>query len=309
MTDRTVTVLTPSFNRAELLPRLFESLMAQSYRDFEWLVVDDGSTDGTQEVIAQLRDRAPFPVRYVYQRNGGKHVALNTGVAAAAGRYCAVIDSDDWYAPDALAVLAGEWDALATPLAFAEVQALCATAAGEIIGSRYPNGARIDSDAFEIYHRFGVRGDKIGMIRTAVMRDFPFPEDLGRSYVTESLVWFRIARHYKTRYLNQVLAYKEYLPGGITRLGPDEALARSLSRRVFFREMVQMRRPMPVRARLRAYANWVRNARLSEAPLREEFRQAPSRPLFLLAAPVGFALAVRDRRQTQHIALASPADR
>ena len=140
------------------------------------------------------------------------------------------------------------------------------------------------------------------------MRDFPFPEDLGRSYVTESLVWFRIARHYKTRYLNQVLAYKEYLPGGITRVGPDEALARALSRRVFFREMVQMRRPMPVTARFRAYANWIRNTRLIKAPLREEFTQAPSRILFLLALPLGFALAVRDRRRTRLIAPASPAE-
>lgn len=308
MSEPLVTVLTPTFNRAGFLPRLFDSLVAQTYPDFEWLVVDDGSTDDTAAVINEFAQRAAFPVRYVHQSNGGKHVALNTGVTAAAGRYCAVIDSDDWYTPEALAVLVAEWNALPSPTAFAEVQALCATAAGEIIGSRFPNGNRVDSDAFEIFYRYGVRGDKIGMLRTDVMREFRFPEDLGRSYVTESLVWFRIARRYRTRYLNQVLAHKEYLPGGITRLGPREALVRAPVHRVFFKELAQMPKPMPIKQRYRAYANWIRNGRLAAVPLRHELKDAPSRTLFFLAVPTGLALALRDRRRQHRLTAPTPRD-
>jgi glycosyltransferase involved in cell wall biosynthesis len=293
-----VTVLTPTYNRAPLLPRLFESLEAQTYSGFEWLVLDDGSTDDTAAVVAGFAARAMFPIRYVHRENGGKHAALNTGVAAAHGEYCAVIDSDDWYDPSALEVLCAEWRSIAEPDAFAEVQGLCATSSGEIIGSRFPGGERMDSDAFEIFYRYGVRGDKIGMIRTEVMREFPFPEEFGRNYVTESLIWYRIARTYRTRYLNTVLARKEYLPGGITRSARREALARAPLHRVFFKEVVQMRRPLPAKERYRAYANWARNARLAGIPLRTELPDAPSRLWFRLAAPTGMVLAARDRARS-----------
>jgi glycosyltransferase involved in cell wall biosynthesis len=290
-----VTVLTPTYNRAALLPRLFASLEAQTYSGFEWLVVDDGSTDDTAEVVAHCAARARFPVRYVLRENGGKHAALNTGVAAVAGDYCAVIDSDDWYDPVALEVLRAEWETIAEPSAYAEVQGLCATSSGEIIGSRFPGGERVDSDAFEIFYRYGVRGDKIGMIRTDVMREFPFPEEFGRHYVTESLIWYRVARKYRTRYLNTVLARKEYLPGGITRSSRREAVHRAPLHRVFFKEVVQMPRPLPAKERYRAYANWARNARLAGVSLRDEMPDAPSRLWFSLAIPTGMALASRDR--------------
>ncbi len=293
-----VTVLTPTYNRAGLLPRLFESLEAQTYSGFEWLVVDDGSTDDTAEVVAGLAARAGFPVRYMLRENGGKHAALNTGVAAAHGEYCAVLDSDDWYDAAALEVLCAEWRSLAEPDAYAEVQGLCATSSGEIIGSRFPGGDRFDSDAFEIFYRYGVRGDKIGMIRTDVMREYPFPEDFGRHYVTESLIWYRIARKYRTRYLNTVLARKEYLPGGITRSARRETLARAPLRRVLFKEIVQMPRPLPLKERYRAYTNWVRNARLAGVSLRDEMPDAPSRLWFSLAAPTGIMLAARDRARS-----------
>jgi glycosyltransferase involved in cell wall biosynthesis len=307
MSGPSVTVLTPTFNRAALLPRLFASLTRQTCSDFEWLVVDDGSTDETAELIAQLSRGSSFPVRYLRQENAGKHAALNAAVGAARGRYCAVIDSDDWYEPDALAVLVDEWDALPSPGEYAEVQALCATESGEIVGSSFPGGERFDSDAFEVFYRFGVRGDKIGMLRTEVMREFRFPEELG-PMVTESLVWYRIARRYKTRYLNRVLARKEYLPDGLSQSGPREAVRRAPMYRVFFKEIAQMPKPMPVKERYRAYANWVRNGRLSGVPIRDELPEAPSRPLFLLAVPAGIALASRDRRRISRLPATNASD-
>jgi glycosyltransferase involved in cell wall biosynthesis len=293
-----VTVVTTTYNRATLLPRLFASLTHQTYTDFEWLVVDDGSADGTAAVIERYVRQASFPIRYVHRPNGGKHAALNTGVAAATGEYCAVIDSDDWYEPDALAVLVAEWDLISDREAFAEVQGLCATESGEITGSRFPGGERFDSDAFEIVYRYGAHGDRIGMIRTDVIRAFPFPEDLG---VNESLIWYRIAREYKTRYLNRTLARKEFQPGGLTDTARSQAVTWAPAHRLAFKEIVQMRRPMPLKERCRAYGNWVRNARLAGVALRDEVTDAPSRLLFMCAVPVGVALASRDRRRVSRL--------
>jgi glycosyltransferase involved in cell wall biosynthesis len=296
-----VTVLTPTYNRAAQLPRLYDSLIRQTYLDFEWLVVDDGSVDDTPELVARYAREAPFEVRYLRRDNGGKHAALNTGMTAANGEYTAMIDSDDWYEPDALAVLLAEWDALPHRAAFAEVQGLCATQSGEITGSRFPGGEHFDSDAFEMFFSYGVRGDKIGMVRTDVLREFPFPEEFGSVTVLEGLVWFRIARKYKTRGINRVLARKEYLPGGNSARRRREAVVRAPVLRLFFKEIALTPRPLSMKDRYRAYANWIRYARLAGATLRAESPEASSAVLFVLAAPVGLALAWRDRRRVSRL--------
>ena len=82
-----LTVLTPTYNRAALLPRLFESLCRQTCKDFEWIVVDDGSTDETEAVVRSVGREAAFPVRYLRKENGGKHTAVNLGVREAEGSW------------------------------------------------------------------------------------------------------------------------------------------------------------------------------------------------------------------------------
>src|SRR5262249_22312462 len=105
----TFTVITPTFNRARTLPRVWESLRAQTYTSFEWVVVDDGSTDGTDALIADCAARASFPIRSLRQENRGKHVAMNRGVAASSGEMIVVLDSDDACVPSALERFAFHW--------------------------------------------------------------------------------------------------------------------------------------------------------------------------------------------------------
>ena len=106
-----ITILTPAYNRASLLPRLFDSLLRQTFKDFEWIVVDDGSTDNTHEVLASIKERCgdAFPMTCLYKENGGKHMAINMGVTRAQGELFFIVDSDDMLPPDALAIVAEEW--------------------------------------------------------------------------------------------------------------------------------------------------------------------------------------------------------
>src|SRR5207237_1817583 len=104
------TVFTATFNRAHTLPRVYDSLRVQTLTDFEWLVVDDGSTDGTRELVAGWAAQPAFPIRYFHQENSGKHVAENVAVREAHGRFTATLDSDDWYAPDALESSLAAWE-------------------------------------------------------------------------------------------------------------------------------------------------------------------------------------------------------
>lgn len=220
------TVFTPTFNRAHTLPRVYESLARQTFRDFEWLVVDDGSTDGTEQLMSDWARAGSFAIEYVKQANGGKHAAFNTGTCAARGELFLNLDSDDACVPQALERFDWHWRQLAGLERFSGVSALCADQFGHIVGDRFPADI-LDSDNLEVVYRYRVRGEKWGFQRTDIMRRFPFPAAPARTYVGESLIWARIARQYKTRYVNEALRTYFHDPSGriMTRPFRQQALS------------------------------------------------------------------------------------
>jgi glycosyltransferase involved in cell wall biosynthesis len=200
------TVVTATYNRATTLDRVYGSLCAQTMREFEWLVVDDGSADDTGRRVEQWAREAQFSVRYLWQENQGKHVAFNRAVREAHGELIVVLDSDDACVPQALARFRDHWETIppADRPSFAGVAALCIDQHGHRIGDPFPQDV-LDSNALELRYRYKVRGEKWGCNRTDVLRRFPFPERPRRTYVPESIVWNRIAREYRTRYVNEEL--------------------------------------------------------------------------------------------------------
>src|SRR5437588_2411519 len=128
------TVLTPTYNRRECIGGVYESLCAQTFRDFEWLIVDDGSSDGTREQVASWK--AFFPIRYFWKPNGGMHTAINLGAAQAAGEFITKLDSDDRCVPRALERFDHHWKQIREPERFACVVSLCCDEDGNILGSR-----------------------------------------------------------------------------------------------------------------------------------------------------------------------------
>lgn len=202
----TFTVFTPTFNRASTLPRVKASLEAQTYRDFEWLIVDDGSTDGTSELASAWEGSSELTIRYFYQHNAGKHVAINRGVREAYGDLFVIVDSDDECVPQALERLLYHWESIPTSkrAAFSGVSVLATYSDGNRVGEPFPTHV-FDSDALHKYFANVGRGDKWGFHRTEVLRRFPFPEPPGVKHVAMSVAWFAIGRHYKTRFVNEAL--------------------------------------------------------------------------------------------------------
>jgi glycosyltransferase involved in cell wall biosynthesis len=201
---------------------------------------------------------SPFPIRYVYKENGGKHTAHNVGVSLANGHYFAIIDSDDWYPPEALAILVGEWESM-KPLErekFANVEGLCCHTEGTLVGSQFPADRHV-SDNYSILNERKQNGDTEGMYRTEVLRSFPFPEGFNGLFVPESLVWNRIARRYKTLFINQVTGFKEYREDGLTRGGLPRRLRSAQPLLLYYRELLE-HEPGD---RFRIRANLVRLAR------------------------------------------------
>ena len=211
-----ITILTPTFNRAHLLPRLFESLTHQTDFNFEWLVIDDGSTDGTSDLFAgNTFLSAPFPIRYYRQENGGKHRALNAGVKQANGNFIFIADSDDWLLPQSVAIVELHASAIADDNTFAGVAGLDVFDDERIVGTGLPQDI-IDCNAMDIRYRYHVDGDLKEVFKTTVLQEFPFPEIQDEKFCPEQLVWFRIAQKYKLRYFNTPIYVAEYQPNGIT---------------------------------------------------------------------------------------------
>ena len=199
------TIFTATYNRAHTLHRVFDSLRGQTCRDFEWLLVDDGSTDDTASLIADWARAADFPIRYLYQANAGKHVAHNAALREARGQFFLPLDSDDACPPHALERMAYHWETIqqSERTAFCGVGGHCANQHGEIVGDPYPQDP-FDVDLRELKYVHHVRGEKWIAVLTDVARRYPFVEVPGTKFVPEGVVWMEMAKRYKVRWVNEV---------------------------------------------------------------------------------------------------------
>lgn len=207
-----ITVFTPTYNRKERLPKLYESLKKQAFKDFEWLIVDDGSTDDTRDLVEGWVTEGHLDIRYYYQENGGKHRAINKGAQLAKGEFFFIVDSDDTL-PDNSLEIVNKWiDTIRDDETFAGVCGVKRDITGQI-----PSGYCfdvLDLTPFEIGEI--TREDKAEVVKTQILRNYPFPDIEGEKFCAEGLVWNRIGRKYKFRYFNEVIYDYEYLNDGLT---------------------------------------------------------------------------------------------
>lgn len=300
------TVFTPVYNRRATLHRVFDSLCAQTRSDFEWMVVDDGSTDGVGEQLQDYRARAAFPVRVATQPHAGKHVAWNRALMLARGELFVPADSDDRFVPDTLERFGELW--LSIPPEererFSGVNVLCRDArTGAIVGTPFPRSPMV-SDNLELVYVHRVTGEKWGCARTDVLREFPFPAApaLRGTQVHESYVWFSLARRYRVLCANEQLRlYYRDTDDSITAQRTAGSLGDRLSRhpggRYFYKSwhlatnLDYLRRDQKELART-VLDVWVSGLFLrgSVARVLRDQRHRPSLPLLLASMPAGLAL-------------------
>lgn len=288
------TVLTPTYNRAEFLPKVFESLSRQTCTEFEWIVVDDGSQDDTATVMHKLMAKpAPFLIKYIPKTNGGKHTAWNCGVDAANSELFVCLDSDDSLVAEALETLWKHWEDIpaASRLQYAGVTALSRFPDEKIIGTRFPADV-FDSTHIELIEKHGMWGDKMSCFRTDLLKEFKFPVWPDERFATEALIFNRIEREHKTRFVNDILQIKEYLPGGLTDKSVLLRIKSPQATCTFYSELVSY--SSPGWPRLRAAINFMRFA--FQAKRRSIWRLALNFPgWYALALIPGLAAAIKDR--------------
>lgn len=297
------TVVTPTYNRAHTLGRVYASLRDQTWQDFEWIIVDDGSTDSTRALVLDWQREANFPIHYVWQKNQHKKTAFNRGVRKAAGELIVAIDSDDSLESEALASMMNIWHGIPEQdrHRYVAITGLCARPDGSIVGDRYPHDV-FDASALDMTFKYHVSGEKFGCMRTEVLRKFPFPEDIA-GFVPESLVWRAIARAgYQTRFVNQVFRIYYDSSDSLSRQGRESqqhALGLWLLAQDTVVECLPWFRYQP-RAFLMAGARYtrfylhLRSASLPR-PRGRSLKGMASRLLVYAMWPLGAALYMRDR--------------
>lgn len=230
-----ITVFTPTYNRAYILENLYRSLQRQSFRDFEWLVVDDGSGDDTDRLVAGwMAEENPFPIRYVRKENGGKCRAINHGLKLAQGELFFTVDSDDYLTDDALEKV-DRWEReLPKDGNFCGFAGNLGTAPDTTPNTPLP-GEYYDGNAFD---RYGiVDGERAMVFYTAVHRLYLYPEFPGEKFMTEGVAWNRMAQDgYKLRFFNDIIWIYEFKADGLTKAGYDLFLNNPQGTGLFFRE-------------------------------------------------------------------------
>lgn len=296
------TVFTPTYNRAHTLTRVFDSLRAQASRDFEWLVVDDGSTDNTPELISSWGTKANFSVRYFRQENSGKHIAHNLAVREARGEFFVVLDSDDAAEPRALERLRAVW--LDIPAAarsdFCAVGGLSRDQNGKIVGDPFPTSP-FDVSFRERVFVFRIRGEKAIAWRLDVVRRYPFPEIAGTNFVPEGTIWLQTANEHKIRFVNEVfrIYYIEDETTGATLSSRNNIVASARGRQYYYAWLLNnemehfSRTPMPF---IRAAAMMPVVARYAGHSFRDVWQELNGwRPRFLVLAAYPLSLILKSR--------------
>ena len=209
----TLTVFTPVYNRAHTLPRTYESLCIQECKDFMWLIIDDGSTDGVESLIRewQKKDNG-FEIQYIYKENGGMHTAHNVAYEHIVTELNTCIDSDDCMAEGAVQSIVEEWKKVKDK-GYAGLIGLDADLKGELIGKGFPKDLK--ETTLMGYYAAGGIGDKKLVYRTDVIKKYPpYPVFEGEKYVSLAYIYRLIDQDYKLAVLDKVLCNVEYQNDG-----------------------------------------------------------------------------------------------
>lgn len=210
-----ITVFTPTYNRAYIMNRLYESLKRQTDQSFIWLIVDDGSTDNTEELVYMWMSENIIEISYIKQKNGGKQRAHNKGVELCDTELFICVDSDDYLTDNAIECFLKKWDTIKDNEKVSGIVALRGISPNKPIGSYLPKGIEF-STLSDLYRKYKFNGDTALLYRSDILKAFPFYVADNEKFIGESYVYMQIDQKYTLCLLNKILYICEYLPDGYT---------------------------------------------------------------------------------------------
>ena len=289
-----LTIFTPTYNRAHTLPRTYESLSRQQCKDFIWLVVDDGSSDETAELVRKWQNQEKsFEIQYIYKENGGMHTAHNTAYANIHTELNICIDSDDILADEAVEKILHKWEQVRDK-GYAGLVGLDADFNGKIIGGRFPAG--MAETTLSGYYAGGGYGDKKLVYRTDVINKYPeYPVFEGEKYVSLAYKYLLIDQEYKLAVLDDVLCNVEYQPDG-----SSNNMFRQYwnnPRGFAFWRTVRMKYPESFKRLVMDCIHYCSSSQISGN--RKYIKESPRKLLTVLCTPAGWVLTRMIKRKME----------
>ncbi|MGD7044452.1 glycosyltransferase family 2 protein [Jeotgalibacillus proteolyticus] len=282
---KTLTIFTPSYNRAYCLNQCYESLTNQSNKDFIWLIIDDGSTDFTKELVDEWIKEEKIEIQYHFQENQGMHGAHNTAYDLIATELNVCIDSDDWMPADAVEKILGCWEKFGSD----EVSGLVGLDSfqdGKVIGTPLPSHLK-QSTLFDLYARHGVKGDKKLVYRSDLTKRHPYPLFEGEKYVGLAYKYYLLDQDFELLILNEVICTVEYLPDGSSRNMFNQYVKNPLGFAFYRRELMKL--PFVSAAfKFRQAIHYVSSSMMSRN--KDFLKESPDPVLTILAIPLGALL-------------------
>lgn len=287
-----ITIFTPTYNRADKLIALHKSLLSQTVKGFEWVIVDDGSLDHTKKLVDSFKAATNFSITYIYQKNGGKHRAINQGVKIAQGDLFFIVDSDDFLPQPAVETLIAIYENHKHLPAFGGVAGRKSYFDGKLVGSS-DSFENIFSNALDIRYKYHIQGDLAEVFKTKVLKEFPFPEIDNEKFCPEALVWNRIAQKYKLLYFNKNVYHCEYLPDGLTAKIVKIRMTSPMASMLTYSELESYN--VPIKEKIKANINFWRFSFNSHQSIFTKLKRVIL--LFsIVGMPLGLIMFIKDKR-------------
>lgn len=210
-----LTIFTPTYNRAYILNQLYESLVNQTNKDFCWLIVDDGSSDNTKDLVQGWIKEKKVDIEYIQEENGGKMRAHNAGVMNCKTDLFLCVDSDDYLVSSAVEQILVKSTELDNRNDLCGIIAYKGKSSEEVIGNKFPQN--ITESSLNNLYRKGFEGDTTLIFKTKVLKQFLFPEIEGEKFITEDFVYCQIDEEYKMVLMNSIITICSYLEDGYTK--------------------------------------------------------------------------------------------
>lgn len=234
-----ITVFTPTYNRGHIIKNLYKSLKVQTFKNFEWIVIDDGSTDDTSEIFNKIKkENNDFKITFLKTENGGKHRAINKALDIAEGELFFIVDSDDYLPTNSLERINFWESTIADKEKFAGVAGNKGYDNNTIVGKIFED-EYVDATSLE-REKLNISGDKAEVFYTNILKNNKFPEFYGENFITECVIWNKIAfEGYKLRWFNEIIYICDYLEDGLTMAGQKIFIDNPKGYAIFIRKEIE----------------------------------------------------------------------
>lgn len=286
-----ITVFTPTFNRQHTLKRLYKSLVNQEYENFEWLIVDDGSTDDTDQLVEKFQNEGKLKIKYLKKKNEGKHIAVKEGVKLAKGKYFFIVDSDDMLMKKALQTIQDydeKYDDNSAGFYFRMID----YTNKKLIGDSFPNKEFVSNHVHKIYV-LNIKGDLAEVIKTDVLKNIEIPKFDNEKFCAESLFLNRIAKSYNSWYIDKPIYIAQYLSDGLTSNSILNRRKSPLYASLIYKELAEFN-CLSFFKKIRTYVNYWRFALFTQRGFVENFKFIDNNLLGLIGLFFALPIILRD---------------